>query len=139
MTDQNTAERPAGLWQVREDTPVDDDGGREAANTYIFALDSDTVTLRLLAPHTHQWRSDDDFYRLATQWRGDTLWYLPPFGDWVELATFEDDHFVEIGSGRKRIFGRITDADVADWNRAILARRARHDYRRRADGTVDPS
>jgi hypothetical protein len=131
-----SAERASGLWQVREDVPVDDDGGRLANDVYIFRYDGETVTLRLLTTRIGQWKSDDDFYRLAAEWRGDTLFYRPPFGDWAELATFEDDRFVDVGSGRKRIFGKIDESEVADWNAAILAPREPHDYRQRADGSM---
>jgi hypothetical protein len=131
-----SADRASGLWQVREEVPVDDDAGRLVNDVYIFRFDGETVTLRLLTPRIGQWKSDDDFYRVAAEWRGDTLFYRPPFGDWVELATFEDDRFVDVGSGRKRIFGRIDDSEVADWNAAILAPREPHDYRRRADGSL---
>jgi hypothetical protein len=125
-----------GLWQVSEEVPVADDGGRLANDVYIFRYDGDTVTLRLPTLRLGQWKSADDVYRLAAEWRGAALWYRPPFGDWVELATFEDDRFVDVGSGRKRIFGRIDESDVADWNAAILAPREPHDYRQQADGSV---
>ena len=52
------------------------------------------------------------------------------------LLRFEDGRFVQMGSGRKRIFERIDDAQVAAWNRAILTPREPHDYRTRPDGTL---
>ena len=125
-----------GLWQVREDVDIEDDGGRLALDTFSFAFDGDTVVLRLASRHAGQWKSDDDFYRLAAECRGEALFIRPPFGDWVELATFEDGRFVQVGSGRKRIFERIEDAQVAAWNGAILAPREPHDYRIRPDGTL---
>jgi hypothetical protein len=118
----------SGLWQVNQEVAVADDGGRPGGDTVIFRFDGDTVTMSLLALHPGPLRSDDGFYRLAAECRDDELWYRPPFGDWVQLATFEDGHFVDIGSGRKRIFARISDDDVAEWSRAILSPRARHDY-----------
>lgn len=136
MADLSGCEQAAGLWQVTDEVPVPDDGGRSALDTYIFAFDGHTVVLRLMSPIRGQWKSEDDFYRLAAECRGQALYYRPPFADWVELATFEDGRFVQVGSGRKRIFGRIGDAEVAGWNRAILKPRPPHDYRMRPDGTL---
>ena len=125
-----------GLWQVCDEVPVADDGGRLVNDAQVFRLDGDTVTLRLHTLNPAQWKSADDFYRVAAEWRGDTLWYRPPFGDWAELATFEDGRFVDVGNGRKRIFCRIGEDEVADFNRAVLAPREPHDYAIRADGGV---
>jgi hypothetical protein len=136
MGNARRCEDATGLWQVREEVPVDDDGGRAGDDTYTFAFDGDSVTVRLMTLHPGQLRSTDGFYRLSAECRGDALWYRPPFGDWVQLATFEDGGFVDVGSGRKRVFARIADSDVADWNRAILTPRPRHDYRTRPDGTI---
>lgn len=117
-----------GLWQVAEEVPVADDGGRPGGDAFIFSFDGDTVTLPLLALHPGPLRSADGFYRLAAECRGDELWYRPPAGDWVRLATMENGRFVDIGSGRKRSFARISDDEVAGWSRAILTPRAPHDY-----------
>jgi hypothetical protein len=125
-----------GLWQFQREESVDDDGGRPARNTRLFKFDGDTVTLRLLSPHRQWWSSPDNFYRLAARFDDDTLSYRPPFGDWTQLATFEDDGFVEIGGGRKRIFAKIEGTALAERDRPILAPREAHDYRRRVDGTL---
>ena len=135
MADASGCAQATGLWQVAEDVPVTDDGGRAALDTYIFAFDGETVTLRLVTTTLGQWKSEDDFYRLAAECRGEALYFRLPFADWLELATFEDGRFVQVGSGRKRIFARIADGEVAGWNRAILASREVHDYRIRPDGT----
>jgi hypothetical protein len=118
-----------GLWQLRETQSTDDDaGGRLTNDAYIFRYDGDTVTLRLVTMNPAMWKSDDDFYRLAARWDGDMLSYRPPFADWAELAAFKGDHFEDVGGGTRRIFGRIADDEVADWNRAILTPREPHDY-----------
>jgi hypothetical protein len=118
-----------GLWQLRETQTVEDDGsGRLTNDAYTFRYDGDTVTLRLLTTNPAMWKSDDDFYRLAARWDGDMLSYKPPFADWAELAAFKGDHFEDVGGGTRRIFERITDDAVPDWNRAILKPREPHDY-----------
>ena len=89
--------------------------------------------------HPGRFRSVDGFYRLAAECRGDELWYRPPRGAWVHLATIEDGHFVDMGSGRKRIFARISDDEVAEWSRAILTPRAPHDYGTPPGGNFDDS
>jgi hypothetical protein len=118
-----------GLWQLRATETVEGDVSSRLTNdAYIFRYDGDTVTLRLITTNPAMWKSDDDFYRLAARWDGEMLTYRPPFTDWTELASFDGDHFEDVGSGTRRIFGRISDDEVADWNRAILTPREPHDY-----------
>jgi hypothetical protein len=122
-----------GLWQLKETQSVEDDGsGRLTNDAYTFRYDGDTVTLRLLTTNPAMWRSDDDMYRLDARWDGDMLTYRPPFADWTELAAWHGDHFEDSGSGTRRIFGRVDEDEVPEWNRAILAPRERHDY------TIEP-
>jgi hypothetical protein len=126
-----------GLWQFDSEEPVADDGGRQATDLFTFAYHGDTVTLRLLTLHPGQWRTGDDFYRLAARWEGDMLSYRPPFGPWAELAAFDGERFVNVGSGRKRIFRRIAPDEVVAFNRDILTPgREAHDYRIRPDGSL---
>jgi hypothetical protein len=107
---------------------------------FTFAYDGEYVTLRLLTLRTGQWKSADDFYKLQSRWEGNTLYYRPPFGSWTELASFEDGRFVNVGNGKKRIFGKITDEQVVPWNAAILSPgREAHDYRRQPDGSLKDS
>ena len=143
MTDDRRLDRAKGLWRLREEVPVEDDHGGVANDAYIFMYSGDTVTLRLMTLRTGQWKTPDDFYTLEAKWEGDSLYYRPPFGDWTDLAAFEGDHFVNIGSGKRRVFAKITPDEVEGWNKAILKEdRQPHDYRIRADGslaTEDPA
>ena len=118
-----------GLWQLQETQQVADDGsGRLTNDAYTFRYDGDTVTLRLATMNPAMWRSDDDFYRVEARWDGDMLTYRPPFGDWAELAAWVGGHFEDSGSGTRRIFGRVGEDEVPEWNRAVLAPRELHDY-----------
>ena len=122
-------EEAVGLWQLQETQQVPDDGsGRITNDAYTFRYDGDTVTVRLLTLNPGVWKSGDDFYRLEARWNGDTLEYRPPFADWAALAEWRGDHFEDEGGGVRRIFGRIGEDAVADFNRAILDPRQPHDY-----------
>lgn len=125
-----------GLWQLDSDTPSEHADAKPANDHFTFAYDGRHVTLRLLSLGLGRWKSADDFYKLESRWEGDTLCYRPPFGAWTELASFEDGRFVNLGSGRKRVFARIGADAVAKWNAAILAPgRVPHDYAIQADGS----
>lgn len=118
-----------GLWQLQETQEAPDDGSRRlTGDAYTFLYDGDTVTLRLITLQHGAWKSEDDFYRLKARWDGDMLTYRPPFGEWQELASWTGDHFEDVGSGTRRIFGRIGEDEVAEFNRAILAPRKLHNY-----------
>lgn len=126
-----------GLWQFVREEPIADDRGRQVNDAHTFRLEDDgTVVLRLLSLHAERWKSPDDFYRLATRWQARMLQYRPPFGDWADLASYERGRFIDVGNGKRRIFARIDADAVVDWNRAVLAPRAPHDYRRRPDGSL---
>jgi hypothetical protein len=128
-----------GLWQLRETQQVDDDGsGRLTNDAYTFRYDGETVTLRLLTTNPAMWRSDDDVYRLESRWAGDMLTYRPPFGDWAELAAWRGDHFEDAGGGTRRIFARVDEDEVPEWNRAVVAPHERHDYSTEPDDPGRP-
>ncbi|HMG47955.1 MAG TPA: hypothetical protein VK614_10905 [Allosphingosinicella sp.] len=128
MTNRENEREAEGLWQLAETVAIADDRGKQINNAVTFRYADGTVTLRMLSPKPGLWRSEDDFYKLTANWEGDALYYRPPFGDFAELAIFEDGRFVNIGNGVKRIFERIAEDDVVDWNRDILNRRDLHDY-----------
>lgn len=137
MTQKTEHSQAEGIWQFQKEVPVENDMGKLVNDAFTFLYEDDTVTLRLLTLRSGQWKSDDDFYKLSAKWEGDTLYYLPPFGHWTELAVFENNHFVNIGNGKKRIFGKIQSDEVVEWNNNILRKnRELHDYRIRPDGSI---
>lgn len=137
MTNKTKHEQAEGVWQFQHETPIDGDMGKYANDVFTFIYESNTVTLRLLTLRSGQWKSEDDFYKLSTKWEGNTLYYRPPFGNWAELATFEHEQFINIGSGKKRVFKKIRTDEVIQWNKGILKpNRQLHDYRIQPDGSV---
>jgi hypothetical protein len=144
MTNKNEHQQAEGIWQFEKEVPVENDMGKQVNNTFTFMYANDrdagdTVTLRLLTLRSGQWKTDDDFYKVLAKWEANTLYYLPPFGPWTELAIFEDDHFVNIGNGKKRIFQKVSKEEVVAWNHELLKEpRALHDYRIQPDGSLKP-
>jgi hypothetical protein len=136
MSDNRPQQHAEGIWQFKQSVPIDDDQGKLVNDTFTFVYRDDKVILRLMTLHPGQWKSQDDFYELATRWEADTLYYLPPFGTWTELAVFEAGHFVNVGNGVKRIFEKIPESEVVAWNSNITAARAPHDYRIKPDGSL---
>ena len=110
---------PVGIWRVSREQPVADDGGRAAANVPIFAFDGATVALRLRTVHRWQPRPADDVFRLPARFSDGELTYQAPNGAWVDLARFEDGRFVDVGSGRKRIYEPIAAGDLDPPDRAL--------------------
>jgi hypothetical protein len=138
MTNKNNHHLQAeGIWQFEKEIPIENDMGKLVNDIFTFVYEGDTVTLRLLTLRSGQWKSEDDFYKLSAKWEGQTLYYLPPFGSWTELAVFENNHFVNIGNGKKRIFRKIKEDEVVEWNKNILKEdRKPHDYRIQPDGSI---
>lgn len=62
----------------------------------------------------------DDVFRLPARLADGELTYQAPNGAWVELARFEDGHFVDLGSGRKRIYEPISAGDLDPPDRALV-------------------
>ena len=59
-----------------------------------FRYEGDTIYLHLIRRHTWEEGPEDDVWRLKAQWKGNTLYYLGPYGRWCKLATFMDGRFV---------------------------------------------
>jgi hypothetical protein len=107
-----------GLWQQVSEGPAPAGEGSSMA-----------TTLRLITLGKVSWRSPDDVYTLTARWHGDTLQYLTPVGQWIDLAVFEAGRFVAVGDGTRRVFARIAPAQIAEFSAAILVPdRAAHDY-----------
>lgn len=135
MPQNGRSQRAEGIWQFEESVPAHD-AGKIANDTITFVYRNEKVVLRLATLKLGQWKSKDDFYVLSTKWVGDALYYLPPFGSWTELAVFDGERFANVGSGVKRIFKKISETEIVDWNRNITAPREPHDYRTKPDGSL---
>lgn len=109
-----------GLWQQSREVPATGAPGKSLDDTYTFRYEGGLVTLRLLVISSADWKVDDGFYVLKSRWEGNTLYYLPPVGQWTDLATFENGKFVMYGDGKKREYDRIQPAQVADFSKDIL-------------------
>jgi hypothetical protein len=109
-----------GLWQQSSEVAAPGTEGKSLSDIYTFKYDQGLVTVRLLTVSKMNWRSLDGFYTLKSRWQGDTLQYLAPLGQWIDLAEFENGRFVASGDGKRREYTRITPDQVADFNSAIL-------------------
>lgn len=109
-----------GLWQQAREIPASGGVGKSLDDTYTFKYEHDLVTLRLLVVSKARWKSDDGFYVLKARWEGNTLYFLPPLGQWTELAAFEDGKFVMYGDGKKREYERVAPDQVAEFSKDIL-------------------
>lgn len=120
-----------GLWQQSREVPAPGTESKSLPDTYTFKYQADLVTLRLLVISRASWASPDGVYTLKSRWQGDTLQYLAPAGQWVDLARFESGQFVVSGDGMKREYARITPDQVPEYNADILkAGRRVFDYSR---------
>ena len=134
MCENQKHHKAVGIWQLQESIPYENNKGKQINDAYTFIYHRDsTVTLRLLTLHKNQWKSKDDIYKLSAKWNGSVLCYLPPFGEWTELAVFENGKFINVGNGIKKIFKLITEEEIIDWNRDIINQRPLHDYQIKAN------
>ena len=95
-----------------------------------FVFDGRTVTLFLFTEKEWMWKSPDNHYRLKARWKGRDLEYLPPFGRWQRLATFDGRHFVLKGPGATVwTFRKVGKTDLLEPDdKVVLKKRALHDY-----------
>lgn len=118
-----------GLWQQAREIPAPSTEGQVLSDTYTFKYEAGQVTLRLLTISKVSWRSPDGVYVLKSRWQGDTLEYLTPVGQWVDLATFEHGQFIATGDGKRREYARISPDQVAEFSADIIKPgRPAHDY-----------
>src|SRR5262249_13109151 len=119
----------AGLWQRSREFSAPGTEGNTLSGPYTFKYEADLVTLHLATISKANWRSPDGFYTLRARWHSDTLQYLTPIGEWVDLASFLDGRFVSSGEGKRREYARITPDQVAEFSTGILEPgRSPHDY-----------
>lgn len=111
-----------GLWQFQE--MVTDNTGQATSSgitdQYTFKISGELITISLLSDQPLNWRSEDDVYLLKTRWQNNTLLYKPPYGKWTPLGDFDGEVFYQSDGQNKRVFKKITEKEVVDWNKPII-------------------
>ncbi|MEO6949667.1 MAG: hypothetical protein ABI123_08565 [Ginsengibacter sp.] len=119
-----------GLWQFDKIVSFPDSHDNEFNDHFTFSLDGTDVIVRLVALSPVKWQSDDGFYRLKAMINNDNvLVYLNPTQEWIALAKYVDDTFVQDGELQRKLFRKINEQEVAKWNKDILKKdRPEFDY-----------
>jgi len=122
-----------GIWQVPpENQRLEGKGWVTHPNPHIFNYDGKYLTLFLITEKDWMWRSEDDYYKLKTEWRGDSLFYQPPFWKMTYLATFKEGKFHKTqnlpNSTHIWVYEKITEAEVPNSDIAVILERKVHDY-----------
>lgn len=118
-----------GTWRIPVDARRRERPGVvELPGTTRFAFDGTSVVLELFTAKAWMWKTADDHYRLKARWVGDELQYLPPFGDWSALATWQRDHYEQPGTTAPWRYELVTDAMKDADDRVLDAPRGLHDY-----------
>lgn len=78
-----------GVWRLEMPQQHGKSTPRWRPGVSCFLYDGKYVTLRLFTEKEWMWKRQDDHYRVAAMWKGDKLFYRPPFGRWEYLATFQ--------------------------------------------------
>ena len=125
-----------GIWILDVEEQVETPGSPELTLSEAFVLKDGLLTIRLFTLQDGVYKSPDDFYKLKAKIEKGTLFYLPPFGDWVPLAAFDSGRYLMSSQGTTRYFKKVSADQVPKHERGMLSERAPHDYRIRADGTL---
>jgi len=120
--DNKDLKKSEGIWQFNEIVPDTDNQVTSSGLTdqYTFFISDGLITISLFSDQLTNWKSEDDVYILKTKWENNTLFYLPPAGDWTSLADFNGEIFYMSDGKQKRIFRKILKEKVVKWNEAIL-------------------
>lgn len=104
----------------------------------IFKYDGRYLTVQIMyvvngtSVNPPKWPSKDGFYKLKTEWRGDSLFYHSPFKRTEFLALYVDTAFLRTDVYEKISntwkYQRITDEEVPEYLRPVLKKRAMFDY-----------
>ena len=120
---------PAGYWQI----PM---GSRSirikdevlSPGNYLFYYDNNNISMYLFTEKAWMWRSKDDYYKLKAKWGHDTLYYLPPFGLWTYLATYNGKNFIATVQNKNFKYDKINKNEISKNDSAILKERNLHNY-----------
>lgn len=121
---------PNGYWQIPiKSRSIKGDNTVLVSVNYLFFLDGNSVTLSLWTMKEWMWKSEDDFYKLSSKWNYDSLFYLPPFGDWTFLAKFDGANFCKKEQNVSFKYNKIKPNNIDSIDMAILKKRELHDYK----------
>jgi hypothetical protein len=125
-----------GIWVFDSEEEIPTPNCPGLTLTEAFILQDEMLTIRLFTLQEGIYKSPDDLYKLKTKIENGTLYYLPPFGDWVPLAAFQNGHFVMSSRGVTRYFKKVDASGLPEYERGLLNDRPPHDYRIQPDGSI---
>lgn len=129
---QNINELKAiGYWQIpKAQRIIKEPNSITGPGNYLFYYDGNFVTIYLFTEKDWMWKTEDDFYKLKSKWNGDSLYYLPPFGDWVYLAKFNETNFFCENKLENLTwkYQKITKREIEKRDYSILKNRNVHNY-----------
>ncbi len=127
-----------GYWQIpTKSRYVKMNDNMLSNGNHLFYYDGENIILSLLTLKVWMWKSEDDFYKLKTKWRQDSLFYLPPFGTWVYLAQFNGTTFSKTLQDSVIFeYKKIKSDEISKIDSAILKTRNPHNYSTKATDKI---
>lgn len=131
--ESNPHKEAIGIWEVpSEKQRLEGETWIAHPHPHIFNYDGKYLTLYLVTMKDWMWKTEDDYYKLKTEWQGDSLFYQPPFGVMTYLATFKEGKFQKAQSLPDEehiwVYEKILEEDVSEADRAVIVERKIHDY-----------
>lgn len=83
------------------------------------------------------WKSEDDYYKLSSKWNHDSLYYLPPFGEWTFLAKFDGTNFMKKEQNVSFKYEKIKPNNIDSTNLSILKKRELHNYKTKPTNRIN--
>jgi hypothetical protein len=129
VVNNNDSTLANGYWQIPEGSRfVRLKNEVLSPGNHLFLYDSTCIIISLLTEKAWMWRSKDDYYKLKAKWGHDSLFYLPPFGQWSYLAKFDGANFSVTLQDSVFTYFKIDKTEISKDDIAILKERKLHDY-----------
>ncbi|MDD4575594.1 MAG: hypothetical protein PHI36_04105 [Bacteroidales bacterium] len=127
-----------GYWQIPiESRTIKNDNNILQSGNYLFFLDRNSITLSLWTMKEWMWKSEDDYYKLSSKWNHDSLYYLPPFGEWTFLAKFDGTNFMKKEQNVSFKYEKIKPNNIDSTNLSILKKRELHNYKTKPTNRIN--
>lgn len=128
-TVNKNADSATGYWQIPEKSRMilrkNEVFGPGA---HLFYFDNKYITISLVTLKDWMWKSEDDFYKLEAKWGHDSLYYLPPFGNWTYLAKFDGNNFFTVVNDSTFTYYKVEKDQISKSDSSIIKVRSVHDY-----------